>query len=72
MCVVADVVSNFLRINGAAVHVVGIFEVDERRSAIVIDVRADLRLDQIPGENSVGRRTVRGMHPAIADIEASS
>ena len=53
--VVADVVGNFLRIDGAAMHVVRIFERDERGLRIVINFRADQRLDQVPGENAVGR-----------------
>ena len=44
-----------LRIDGAAVHVVRIFELDERGLRVVINFRADQRLDQIPGEHAIGR-----------------
>ena len=53
--VVADVVGNFLRIDGAALHVVRVFEGDERGLRIVINFRTDERLDQFPGEDAVGR-----------------
>ena len=50
---VADVVGNRGRIDRAAVHVVRVFEFDQSCLRAVIDVRADQRLDQIPGKRAV-------------------
>src|SRR5580704_11128963 len=53
--VIAYAVGNFLRIDGAALHVVRVFQGDKRGLGIVINFWADERLDQIPGEDAVGR-----------------
>src|SRR5580700_2113591 len=53
--VVADVVRDFLRVDGAAMHVIRVFQGHQNSLRIVVDLRADEWLDQIPGEDAVGR-----------------
>ena len=69
---IANIFHQIQRIDDAAVHVVRVFKRDQRGLGVVINLFANLRLDQVPAEMAPRCGNRRGITPAMADIEASS